>query len=138
MPSAKELTIHRNYGDDLPVITSDREKLTYILQNLISNAIKFTDKSSVSISALQIPESGEMEFKVADTRTGISKDPLPVIFDMFRQIDNSETRPYRGVGLGLFIVKKFTEMLGGKIEVESKPGTGSVFTIKLPCEPHKQ
>ena len=75
-----------------------------------------------------------LEFKVSDTGVGIPQEKLPLIFEMFRQLDSSSTRRYEGVGVGLYIVKKFTELLGGNIDVQSEPDKGSTFTIRIPCE----
>ena len=75
-----------------------------------------------------------MEFRVTDTGLGISEEHLPIIFERFRQIDSSETRLYGGVGMGLYIAKKFTELLGGKVEVQSELGKGSTFKVTIPCE----
>jgi len=152
-PINKDFTLEWDYPVDLPVVKADSEKLKLIMQNLIDNAIKFTGKGSVTVSA-QIRQQAEgnrqqfsaltpsasslspswVEFKVADTGVGIPPDALPLIFDKFRQADSSETRLYGGVGMGLYIVKKFTELLKGKVEVETEPGKGSTFIVKIPLE----
>ncbi|HEV8342361.1 MAG TPA: ATP-binding protein [Candidatus Binatia bacterium] len=111
---------------------TDYAKLKHILQNIINNALKFTEKGHVTVSARYLPEANALEFKVADTGVGIPKEMLPVIFEMFRQVDGSETRSYGGVGMGLYIAKKFTELLGGRIDVETEPGRGSTFTVTIP------
>ena len=129
-----KITLHWDYPSDLPVIKSDREKLRHILQNLIHNAIKFTDKGSVTVSAWYVSSAKRLEFKIADTGIGIPKEKIPIIFEMFRQADSSETRSYEGVGLGLYIVKKYTELLRGTVEVVSEPGQGSTFKVTIPCE----
>ena len=129
----KELTFLWEFSDDLPVIKTDRAKLKNILDNLVDNAIKFTEEGQVAVSTRYIPPSNSVEFKISDTGVGIPKENLPIIFEMFRQVDASETRPYGGVGLGLFIAKKFAEMLGGNIDVQSEPHNGSTFTVTLPA-----
>ena len=133
-PLNKELVLVWNYPCDLPVVKTDGDKLRHILQNLINNAIKYTDKGSVTVSARHLPEMGTVQFRVNDTGIGIPEEALPFIFEMFRQVNGSETRSCGGVGLGLHIVKKFTELLGGKIEVQSEPDKGSTFTFVLPCQ----
>src|ERR1044071_6329226 len=116
----------------LPSTRTDRDKLKHILQNLISNAIKFTPEGSIAGSVCYLPEEPAVQFNVTDTGIGIPTELLPSIFERFRQLDASNTRSYGGVGLGLFIVKRFAEMLGDTITVESEPGKGSVFTLSLP------
>jgi PAS domain S-box-containing protein len=207
LPLDKEIAILWDYPDDLPVVETDKEKLTRVLQNLINNAIKFTDHGTITVSVRvvedseqravsgeqlaenreQIPVKGSerpvvscqrsvvsqktiqnetrptqnakpetrnshsstpdpkphtldarlstrIEFKVTDTGSGIPSESLPFIFEKFHQVDSSNTRDYGGVGLGLYIAKKETELLGGKIEVESELGKGTVFTVSLPCD----
>ena len=131
-PMEKELSLNWDFPFDLPVLTIDDEKLKHVLHNLISNAVKFTDKGVVSISARHHPQTATMEFKIMDTGIGIPRDKVPDIFERFRQIDSSVTRSYGGVGIGLYIVKKYTQLLGGEIEVESEPGKGSIFSVRLP------
>jgi signal transduction histidine kinase len=137
-PTAKELTLIWNYQHDLPPTRTDRDKLKHILQNLIANAIKFTPEGSVTVAARYFADEKIVEFKVADTGIGIPKELLASIFEKFRQLDASNTRTYGGVGLGLFIVKRFAEMLGGTITVESEPKKGSTFTLTLPVVPPSQ
>jgi PAS domain S-box-containing protein len=134
VPMKKSITFNWDYPSDLPSVNTDSAKLKHILQNLINNAIKFTDRGNVTVSAHCIVEAKRVEFKVVDTGIGISEDHFPFIFEKFRQIDISETRTFEGVGVGLYIVKQFTELLGGTVEVESVPDKGSTFTVRIPYE----
>ena len=121
--SKKEIPLHWDIPSRLPVVRTDGEKLKHVLQNLINNAIKFTENGSVTVSARCISKA--IEFEVRDTGIGMPRDMLPSIFQMFRQLDSSNTRSYGGSGVGLYIVKKFVDLLGGKIEVDSALGEGS-------------
>jgi signal transduction histidine kinase len=121
-----------DYPSDLPVMNTDVQKLKQILQNLINNAIKFTECGAISVMARATPESEAVEFKVMDTGIGIAEENLSRIFEMFQQVDSSATRLYGGVGLGLYIVKSLTEMLGGAVDVVSEPNEGSTFTVTVP------
>jgi signal transduction histidine kinase len=132
IPLDKDLAFVWDYGDHLPRVRTDRGKLKQILQNLINNAIKFTDRGQVTLSARYSPETATVEFQVTDTGIGIPMDIQPLIFDRFRQADSSDTRRHGGVGLGLYIVSTLTKLLGGTVRVESTPGNGSTFTVRLP------
>jgi signal transduction histidine kinase len=136
-PLAKEVRIVWEAPADLPTVYADRGKVRHILENLINNAIKFTDHGTVTISARYLTNKKIMELKVADTGIGIPKDLLPTVFDRFRQADSSDTRAHGGVGLGLYIVKKYTNLLGGTVQVESRVGHGSTFTVRVPCQSPK-
>ena len=118
-----------NVPGDLVAIT-DREKLNAVLTNLVKNAIKYTDHGSVEFGCNI--ENSELLFFVKDTGIGISQEKHKVIFERFRQADESHTRNYEGIGLGLPIAKAYIEMLGGKIWVESEKEKGSVFYFTLP------
>jgi signal transduction histidine kinase/HAMP domain-containing protein len=117
---------------EMAPVRTDGDKLKHILQNLIHNAMKFTEKGSVAISARCLRDAVQIEVK--DTGIGIEPEKLPVIFDMFRQVDSSHTRSHGGVGVGLFIVKKYVELLKGKISVESTPGRGTTFSLTIPTD----
>ena len=128
----KFIDVGWTFNDELPVIRTDAEKLKAILQNLINNAIKFTEAGSIKIAARELALGTGIELTVRDTGIGIPADKIDTIFEMFQQADNSATRGYGGVGLGLYIVKSFTELLGGKVSVWSEVGRGTCFTVYLP------
>ena len=130
----KEVRVAWRVSPNPPLLKTDEGKLKHILQNLIDNALKFTDKGKITVSSHYIAEEKKVEFAVEDTGIGIPQDKVSVIFEMFNQVDSSETRTHGGVGLGLFIVKKFAELLGGMIKVESELGKGSRFSVVIPLE----
>jgi len=113
-----------------PVASTDRRKLKIIVKNLVGNALKFTHAGEIVVSV-----RGGVDHclvTVRDTGIGIPPDQLPHIFDMFRQVDSSDQRPYGGVGLGLYIVRKLAEQVGVTLEVASTVGKGTTFTLRLP------
>ncbi|MEN6350080.1 MAG: ATP-binding protein [Syntrophomonas sp.] len=119
--------------DGLPDIYADENRLLQILYNLIGNAVKFTENGYVRVSAAQV---GEMvEICVEDTGMGIAEDEFDVIFEPFRQIEESLTRRSGGTGLGLSITKYLVEAHGGKMRLESKVGRGSKFYFSIPVSP---
>jgi signal transduction histidine kinase/CheY-like chemotaxis protein/HAMP domain-containing protein len=126
----KGIRLINNIQNNLPEITNDSDKIHHIIQNIISNAVKFTEVGSINITAKRV--DGELHISVADSGIGIDNDYLPLIFDEFRQADEKASRKYGGTGLGLAIAKKYALLLDGNISVKSKVGVGSVFTVKLP------
>jgi signal transduction histidine kinase len=112
------------------MLRTDRAKLALVVRNLVGNAFKFTSAGRVEVRLLLAAD--DLVVEVEDTGIGIPADQLPIIFDMFRQVDGSETRKHNGVGLGLYIVKQFVTRLAGRIEVASTPGTGSTFRVTFP------
>jgi PAS domain S-box-containing protein len=132
MPQAKGKNIQliHNQPDNEIAITSDAGKIRHILQNLIGNAVKFTEQGSVQVFAEE--RDGKIVIKVIDSGIGISEKNQKHIFDEFRQADGGTARKFGGTGLGLAIAKKYVNFLGGKISVNSSPGQGSEFTVSLP------
>jgi signal transduction histidine kinase/CheY-like chemotaxis protein len=135
---AKGLRISYALGDGVPgTLRGDPTRLRQILINLVGNAIKFTERGSVTMSAVAGQRDrahAEIRFSVLDTGIGIAADDLDRIFSAFAQADGSTTRNYGGAGLGLAISKKLVDTMGGGISVESTPGSGSTFsfTVRLP------
>jgi adenylate cyclase len=118
----------------LKTVHADQIRVRQALLNLVSNANKFTSKGTVTIDAEQCEENGRewITIAVADTGIGMTAEQLGKLFQEFSQADASTTRKYGGTGLGLAISRHFCRMMGGDITVESKPGEGSTFTIRLP------
>ncbi|MCK9311277.1 MAG: response regulator, partial [Bacteroidales bacterium] len=127
----KGISLRYTANPNLPNINSDYEKSLHILQNLVSNAVKFTEEGYVEITAEAKEEN--IYIYVTDTGIGIKKENLSKIFEEFRQVDGSNSRKYGGTGLGLSISQKYAELLGGRIYVESTYGKGSRFTLELPA-----
>ena len=140
-PTGKNIGFEWHYSDRLPLLWTDARKLRQILTNLINNAIKFADGGRISVTAREnrdcdsAVENRWIEFEVADNGIGIPPSECQRIFERFHQVDGSGTRHFEGVGLGLYIVKSFTELLGGQVAVESELGKGSKFTVRLPLIP---
>jgi signal transduction histidine kinase len=113
---------------------SDAVKVRQSLLNVLGNACKFTSKGSVRVRVWTAVEDGNelVKFEIEDTGIGMSAEELDTVFEPFVQADSGTTRRYGGTGLGLSITRRFTAMLGGRVEVESTPGQGSRFTIALP------
>jgi signal transduction histidine kinase len=133
-PRGKNLALLWDYPADLPAVRSDRSKLNRIARNLIDNAVKFTDAGKVTISVRYLAAKQQLEFVVADSGVGIPGAQLAGIFERFRQAGGAEASMARGgFGLGLYVVKKFVDALGGSIDVESQPGLGSTFTLHVPA-----
>ena len=131
-PQAKQKNIDllfKSRGADKPIM-SDSSKLRHIIQNLIGNAVKFTEIGQVVVST-SFAEEG-ISISVKDTGIGISQNSMEHIFDEFRQADSSTSRRYGGTGLGLAIAKKYANLLGGNISVKSEENKGSEFIVTLP------
>jgi signal transduction histidine kinase len=128
---AKGLALSLSYPANLPgEIIGDSQKLRRVLDYLVDNAVKFTDKGKVSVHAntrCLSEERIEIEFCVSDTGIGIHPELMTSLFDPFWQADTSSTRKYGGIGFGLALSKHLVKMLSGKIWVESEPGKGSTF-----------
>lgn len=120
------------------VVLVDRLRLRQVLTNLIQNAVKFTQKGSISliVSTDNFDDNSRFNliFNISDTGIGIERDKTTYIFDSFRQVEDPFSRKYGGAGLGLSIVKKIVESMGGRVEVNSVYGKGSDFVVKLPVE----
>ncbi|MEM4267361.1 MAG: ATP-binding protein [Candidatus Woesearchaeota archaeon] len=129
LATRKNITLNAKI-DDIPAIEADETRLKEILNNLINNAVKFTEKGGVTVFARK--EGDKIRIDVSDTGIGIPKEKMQYLFTKFFQVDASLGRKYGGTGLGLSITKQLVELQGGKITVQSEEGKGTTFSFTLP------
>ena len=131
----KGLTLALHFQRDLPaVLLGDEGRLRQVFFNLIGNAVKFTERGSVSVDIGAEPlddDRVELVASVRDTGIGIAADALPGLFERFRQADSGIARRYGGSGLGLAISRGLVELMGGRIDVETEPGQGNTFRVSV-------
>ncbi|WP_420125783.1 ATP-binding protein [Longimicrobium sp.] len=134
-PLAREkgLRLMVNATDPSPPLRTDPRKLRQILLNLLGNAIKFTDEGEIVFTTR--PEGGDVLFCVRDTGIGIPAEHLEQIFEPFWQVEQGSTRIAQGTGLGLSVSRRLAHLMGGTLQAESSPGSGSTFILRLPLAP---
>src|SRR3974390_3284886 len=130
--NGNQITVHCEAA--IGTLHADQMRLRQALLNLMSNANKFTERGTISVDARHGQENGRdwITIAVADTGIGMTPEQMGKLFQEFSQADATTTRKYGGTGLGLAISKRFCQMMGGDITVESEVGRGSTFTIRLP------
>jgi len=135
LPRPPEVTLRVRVEPDLPMPVTDGHKLRTLVGHLLANAVKFTPAGEVSLIIDLDPSGDRIVFSVTDTGIGIEADHLQTIFEDFRQLDGSLQRRFEGLGLGLALVRRYANLLGGTLDVASKPGSGSCFKFSLPLAP---
>jgi two-component system sensor histidine kinase ChiS len=130
LASSKSLNMYLDLAPEVDYVEADRTRLRQVLWNIVGNAIKFTEKGSVTLSMKM--QNHNLLIGIKDTGIGIKKEDIPIVFEQFRQIDGSLNRAASGTGLGMPITKKLIELHGGEIWVESTPGVGSTFWFTIP------
>jgi signal transduction histidine kinase/DNA-binding response OmpR family regulator/CHASE3 domain sensor protein len=129
----KKLQLNTNIQPGISSIETDRLRLDQIIKNLLSNALKFTQKGEVSLQVKHSADNKQVLFVVTDTGIGIAEDKRDQIFEAFQQADGSTRRNFGGTGLGLSISRQLAKLLGGNVTVTSETGKGSAFTLTLPA-----
>ena len=132
------LQVSSKLRGSVPSLRSDRQKVKQIVLNLLSNALKFTPAGAVTILASYDAKVRDVSIAVRDTGVGIGREDQAKVFEDFRQLDSSPARGYGGTGLGLSICRRLSQMLGGTIALESEPGKGSTFTLRLPARTRRR
>jgi signal transduction histidine kinase len=128
------IQLELNVDEQLDQFTGDERKFKQIMLNLLSNAVKFTpDGGRVAVSARN--GADKVEIAVKDTGIGIAPEDQAAVFEEFKQVGRDYTRKAEGTGLGLALTKRFVELHGGMIRLQSVPGAGSTFTVSLPIRP---
>ena len=135
---AESVELRFEAAQGLPRMLSDEGKISQILRNFISNALKFTETGFVSVSATLEADGVSVRFAVRDTGLGIAPEHQELIFEEFSQVENSLQQRVKGTGLGLPLCRKLAHLLGGHLELDSTPGAGSVFSAVLPLRHRHQ
>jgi signal transduction histidine kinase len=131
MVGTKDLALDTDIEPDLPIVSSDERWLAHVLVNLVSNAVKFTSEGGrVTVRATR--RSAAIVLEVVDTGIGIAPEDRAVIFEPFRQAERGDAKGYGGVGLGLALVARLTDLLGATVELDSVVGKGSTFRVIVP------
>ena len=135
MVGTKHIQLDADLAPELPFVQSDDRWLAHILVNLVSNAVKFTrEGGTVTVRAYARPDAQAVVLEVQDTGIGIARDERERIFEPFRQGDSSDEKGYGGVGLGLALVARLTDLLGASVELDSEVGKGSTFRVIVPLD----
>ena len=133
LAEAKDLAFVLDVTDGLPELVVDPDLLRRVVANLLDNAVKFTDGGAVAVRAQYEPGApGRLRVEVVDTGVGIAREHVPHLFDEFHQVSAGDARTHEGSGLGLALVRRVVDLMGGEVGVESVPGLGSRFTVSLP------
>ena len=130
----KALKLNLELSADDTVLVSDRGKIERIFQNVFNNAVKFTAQGEITVKVHPAQQRDGVEFEVVDTGVGIEQNKLDSIFEPFHQADNSMQRAFSGLGIGLTVARRMTELIGGKLAVTSKPGSGTHVSMRFPSQ----
>jgi signal transduction histidine kinase/DNA-binding response OmpR family regulator len=130
---SERVALHFEPADALPPLYTDESKLSQILRNFISNALKYTEAGEIRVSARLLADGEEIAFSVADTGIGIAPEDQEVIFEEFEQVPNRLQARVKGTGLGLPLSRRLATVLGGRVSLQSALGVGSTFSVAVPC-----
>ena len=130
----KGLALNLQLADGDLSIVSDRTKVERIFHNVFNNAVKFTTQGGITVTARLSADRNRLEIEITDTGTGIEESKIDSIFEPFHQADNSIQRAYSGLGLGLTVSRRMAELIGGALEVSSKPNVGTKVTMSFPSQ----
>lgn len=131
---AKDVVLEWQAPAEAAIVNTDKRKLRLILEQLLANAIQFTETGKITIAANRGADDKHIHLSVTDSGVGFPAESSELIFEKFTQLDGSSTRAVGGIGLGLYLVRKFVDLLGGEVQVESEIGVGSSFAVTLPRE----
>src|SRR3970282_2720119 len=130
----KGLPVNVEKLDDALVVVSDRSKVERVFQNIFNNAVKFTSQGKIDVRARLAGDGSGVEIEILDTGIGIEKNKINSLFEPFQQVDGSLHRSFAGLGLGLTVARRVADLIGGKLEITSKPNVGTRVLMKFPSQ----